>query len=139
VWPQRGTDHQGRARRGQIHEILTAAADSIGGLDPAAAAHMMAETIVAGRHDAALTRQAFTRLRALTSSGEASAIPARDAAASAVEMQIRALEWTLSGRNGSAATPQDALNAAALASLSGITMPPAILGWPPRRSAGPKG
>jgi len=107
-----------RGQTRQAHEIMTAAAESIAGLDPSTAANLLAETIVTGRHDAVLAGKAFTRLRVITRPDEATKLMARDAAASAVEMLIRTHEWALSARNGSG-TPQDTLNAAIYANLSG--------------------
>jgi DNA-binding CsgD family transcriptional regulator len=115
---------QGRvaSERGQTrkaHAILTAAARSIAGLDPPAAARMLAETIVAGRHDAARTAEAFTQLQAIIAPGAARPVIAGDAVAASVGILIRTQEWILGSRARSAGTPQDALATAALASLSG--------------------
>jgi DNA-binding CsgD family transcriptional regulator len=107
-----------RGQTRQAHEIMTAAADSIAELDPPAAALLLAETIVAGRHDAALAGKAFTRLCAITSPGDAAILTAHDPAVLAVEMLMRTYEWTLSVRNGSGPR-QDTLNAAVYANLSG--------------------
>lgn len=112
----RVANERGQTRR--AHEIMTAAADSIAGLDPPAAAHLLAETIVAGRHDAALVGKAFTRLRAITSPGEANILTASDPAVSAVEMLMRTHEWALSAGKGSGPL-QGTLNAAVYANLSG--------------------
>ena len=107
-----------RGQTRQAHEIMTAAADSIAELDPPAAALLLAETIVANRHDNALGRKAFTGLCAIASTGEAAILTARDPAVSAVEMLMRTHEWALSVHNGSGPR-QDTLNAAVYANLSG--------------------
>jgi len=114
----RGRVANERGQTRNAHDIMTAAADSIAGLDPPAAAQLLAETIVAGRHDAALTGKAFSRLRAITAPGEADILTSRDPAVSAVEMLMRTHEWALSAGIGSGPL-QDTLDAAVYANLSG--------------------
>jgi DNA-binding CsgD family transcriptional regulator/tetratricopeptide (TPR) repeat protein len=110
-------DERGQTRK--AHEILTAAAGSIAGLNAAASARMLAETIVAGRHDAVLTRKAFTQLQAVISPGAPRSLMAVDEAAASVEILIKTLGWSLAANAGSTSTPQRSLSTVILASLSG--------------------
>ena len=103
----------------KAHAILTAAARSITDLDPSAAARMLAETIVAGRHDAARTAEAFAQLQAIIASGEDRPVIAGDAAAASVEMLIRTQQWIIGAHASGVRTTQDTMAAAAVASLSG--------------------
>lgn len=108
-----------RGQTRKAHAILIAAASSIAVLDPAAAARMLAETIVVGRHDTARTAEAFTRLQAIIAPDQARPVTAEEPSVASVEMLIKTQEWMLGPRARADRTPQDALAAAALASLSG--------------------
>jgi DNA-binding CsgD family transcriptional regulator len=113
----RGQVASERGQTREAFEIITAAAESISGIDPPAAARMLAETLIAGRHDTVLARAAFAQLQAITQAGSRAAAPAGEI--SDVEVQIRTLEWVLSGPGVAGESPQHLLHAAGLAHLTG--------------------
>jgi DNA-binding CsgD family transcriptional regulator len=104
----------------KAHSILTAAADLAACDDPSAAGQMLAETVIACRHDFGLTEQAYRRLLALPGAEDlpTGPLPGRSPTVASVQMQRGAQQWLLRGmaRDPSA---EGLFQAAAAAHLGG--------------------
>lgn len=103
------------------HAILVAAADRTAAEDPGAAGTMLAETVIACRHDLELAGQAYRRLRALPGAEDLppGKVAGRSPAVAAVQMQRGAYQWLLRGFDKAGAGAADRFRAAAAAHLAG--------------------